>query len=83
MELPPETLDEIRQTDPIVCSYCADEGGAPNPVLQVIDRWSTEQDTGQVVRCSAGHEFLHAFVSIDGCLYFGSVTVKRAASTRR
>ena len=79
LDLPPETLDEIRQTEPLACPLCHDERGAVNRDLRVIDHGADSHQVGIVIRCSVGHVYLNAFVPLDGRIYLGTVIVDSPA----
>ena len=75
LELPPETLEEIRQMEPLACPLCHDEREGPNYNLSIIDRDAGVDQTGVVIRCSIGHVFLDVFVPLDGRVYLSTVVV--------
>jgi hypothetical protein len=79
LELPPEVLEEIRQTEPLACPLCRDEREEPNYNLGILDRGASEAQTGVVIRCSTGHVFLDAFVPLDGRVDLGTVVVDSPA----
>ena len=79
LDLSPETVDAIRQTEPIACPYCADEHEGSNYNLRIVDQRASSRLVGVVLRCSIGHVFLDAFVAIDGHVYSGTVPVDAPA----
>jgi hypothetical protein len=79
LDIPPEALDELRQTDPVSCPFCADERGEANCDLTVVDRGADADLIGAVFRCSIGHVYLAGFIVLDGRIYFATVPVNAPA----
>jgi len=75
LDLPPEVLEEIRQTEPVSCPLCAYESGETNDDLTIVDRSAGADRIGAVFRCSVGHVYVAAFIAIDNRVYFGCVPV--------
>ena len=75
LDLPPEALEEIRETEPLACPFCHAERSAVNRDLKVIDCGVSDDQVGVVIRCSIGHVYLNAFIPLDGRIYLGTVAV--------
>jgi hypothetical protein len=75
LALPPAAVERLRLNEPLACPRCYDEQGRPNYNLDVVDRGANARQTGVVVRCSAGHVSIAAFVPLDGMVFHDIVPV--------
>jgi hypothetical protein len=75
VELPPEALDEIRQTEPLACLLCHDEREEPNYDLRIIEGSASTGQIGVAIHCSIGHVYLNAFIPLEGRVYLGAIVV--------
>jgi hypothetical protein len=77
VKLPPETIHEISQSEPLCCPYCADAGHV-NQMLSIFDAGAEATLVGAVLACSHGHAYLLALGALGGRVFLGFVAVEYA-----